>query len=262
MKRFLDAMLPGAYALDNARPEWLLNPRTGRPLELDRYYPEIRVAFEFQGDQHFIDDAGLSQRVYRDQLKRHLCAEQGVYLVSVLAIDLEFRKMQSFLRKARVPDASQLGEPGDLTALNRQATEYRESLRERLPEGVSQYRRHNTEDRLRKYKIVRKRTCQANGWDWKGPVSGVTARPPKPAPRGFKANSGAEDPKQRSPSPQRQRNKSREYLLLLAAERTKSPGDYWATVVEFLESIGRTPRTLLSERQQLWLDNIEHQLCQ
>ena len=38
--------------LYNYRPDWLKNPLTGKNLELDIYYPELKLAVEFNGMQH------------------------------------------------------------------------------------------------------------------------------------------------------------------------------------------------------------------
>jgi hypothetical protein len=38
---------------DNASPDRLLNPYTGELLELDRYYPSLGIAIEFNGAQHY-----------------------------------------------------------------------------------------------------------------------------------------------------------------------------------------------------------------
>jgi len=35
------------------RPEWLLNPHTGRRLEIDCYSQSLRLGFEVQGEQHY-----------------------------------------------------------------------------------------------------------------------------------------------------------------------------------------------------------------
>ncbi len=40
---------PFLHAVYNSRPDWLRNPKTGRRLELDIFYPHINVAVEVQG---------------------------------------------------------------------------------------------------------------------------------------------------------------------------------------------------------------------
>lgn len=55
---------------------------------------------------------------------------------------------------------------------------------------------------------------------------------------------------------------SRDELLRQALRRSTQPerGDYWGQAADFLQDIGTTPRTNLSERQQDWLSRIEDDL--
>ena len=83
---------------EGARPEFLRNPATGERMELDRYYPNDRVAFEFNGRQHyaaterFSKDKVMAQRK-RDAVKRQICKKYGIKLVVVRAEDLTFVQM-------------------------------------------------------------------------------------------------------------------------------------------------------------------------
>lgn len=73
-RRFRDAEL-------HAQPDWL------RPQHLDCYVPSVRLAFEFQGQQHFEPVAvfggeeGLVQTKRRDEIKAQKCAANHVTLV-------------------------------------------------------------------------------------------------------------------------------------------------------------------------------------
>lgn len=70
------------------RPEWLAYE--GRRLELDGFNEQSKVAFEYQGQQHY-DTKGvyggtkekLERRKKIDETKRQLCAEQDVYLIEI-----------------------------------------------------------------------------------------------------------------------------------------------------------------------------------
>ena len=73
-----------------ARPAWLLNPETGRRLELDAFCAELNLAVEFQGCQHrawpnpfhrFRSQFDAQQR--RDAWKAARCAERGIRLLAV-----------------------------------------------------------------------------------------------------------------------------------------------------------------------------------
>lgn len=72
------------------RPDFLYNDVTGYNLELDLYNPELKLAIEINGDQHYKfipffhrnKDAFTKQR-YRDEMKKWKCKEAGITLISV-----------------------------------------------------------------------------------------------------------------------------------------------------------------------------------
>jgi hypothetical protein len=79
-------------SFNKARPDFLNNPVTGGQynLELDCYDPELRLAVEYNGIQHYQynkffhrnNDHFLTQK-YRDDMKRRICKEHGVTLIEV-----------------------------------------------------------------------------------------------------------------------------------------------------------------------------------
>jgi hypothetical protein len=79
-----------------SRPDWLTSER-GTTLELDGYNPEIGIAFEHQGDQHFTElayfaeRATFQRRLSDDQRKRDLCASRGVKLIEVPQVGTKLR---------------------------------------------------------------------------------------------------------------------------------------------------------------------------
>lgn len=72
------------------RPAWLRNPATGHLLEYDCYNEELKIAAEHNGEHHYVypnkfhasEDEFLAQRK-RDETKRRLSDENGVYLLTV-----------------------------------------------------------------------------------------------------------------------------------------------------------------------------------
>ena len=78
-----------AAKFPSCRPGWLRNPRTSRPLQLDCYNMELRLAFECDGVQHkapsFFNDNGksLDDIKYRDKAKDELCDDHGVILLRI-----------------------------------------------------------------------------------------------------------------------------------------------------------------------------------
>ena len=69
------------------RPDWLKSEKSGRNLELDGFCEELKIAFEYQGRQHFSNDTQFGGdyafQSVRDKLKAQLCAEHGIKLVTI-----------------------------------------------------------------------------------------------------------------------------------------------------------------------------------
>ncbi|QCQ67766.1 hypothetical protein ECIV_ORF11 [European chub iridovirus] len=72
-----------------ARP--IVNPVTGHQLELDCYCHELKLAVEYNGQQHYKyvkffhgdNKAKYNEQRYRDEIKKLLCKEQGIKLIEV-----------------------------------------------------------------------------------------------------------------------------------------------------------------------------------
>lgn len=71
------------------RPSWLIGAK-GYRLELDGYNHSLKVAFEYQGEQHFIKSNFLNTpksryrtRVLNDSIKRDLCRAHGIKLIEI-----------------------------------------------------------------------------------------------------------------------------------------------------------------------------------
>lgn len=73
----------------SCRPDFLKNPETGFNLELDGYCEELKIAFEYDGKQHYreIEYWGgreeLEKIQRRDNLKQKLCEDAGVKLIRI-----------------------------------------------------------------------------------------------------------------------------------------------------------------------------------
>lgn len=72
------------------RPAWLINPETGARLELDCYNDELKIAVEYNGEQHYKWPNFLNQtyeqfinQVRRDSFKMDICDRNNVYLIVV-----------------------------------------------------------------------------------------------------------------------------------------------------------------------------------
>lgn len=96
------------HAYPTVRPYWLVNPKTGRKLELDGYSAELRSAFEYNGRQHYEFPNSFhktreefDRQVERDALKAETCREMGIDLVVIpynLSIEDAYQDVERHLR--------------------------------------------------------------------------------------------------------------------------------------------------------------------
>ena len=80
-----------------SRPNWIVNPKTNRKLELDGYCEKLKLAVEYQGIQHeeIVAKFGMTQEdlvygKYKDQIKREACKANGVLLIEVPQFGVNF----------------------------------------------------------------------------------------------------------------------------------------------------------------------------
>jgi hypothetical protein len=76
------------YKFEKSYPEWLINDLTERQMELDGFNVENKIAFEFQGEQHYKlcgwnNENSLKELQYRDELKKKLCKDNNVILLII-----------------------------------------------------------------------------------------------------------------------------------------------------------------------------------
>ena len=72
------------------RPDFLRNPETNRKLELDGYCPNKKIAFEYNGAQHYIypniyhhNLVDFQNGLKRDKFKVERCDQNDVYLITI-----------------------------------------------------------------------------------------------------------------------------------------------------------------------------------
>lgn len=100
MKKHLDRLLPGVEHHNNYRPDWLRNPLTGRRLELDRYYPTLGIAFEYQGPHHYIPSFDENNQMYRDRVKKDQAENRGVVIVYIYHQINQYQAIEKRLKQA------------------------------------------------------------------------------------------------------------------------------------------------------------------
>lgn len=82
------------------RPDFLKNPETGQNLELDGYNEELAIAFEYNGSQHtnfpsvfFKDYNDYKKYVEHDLMKRNICQQLGIYLITIREDEIPYHKI-------------------------------------------------------------------------------------------------------------------------------------------------------------------------
>ena len=82
------------YKFTKVRPSWLKNDITGKNLELDFYCEELKLAIEFQGQQHYdhtpyfhgegeTGDKNYASRLQRDFDKKKICKGHDITLIEI-----------------------------------------------------------------------------------------------------------------------------------------------------------------------------------
>lgn len=83
------------------KPNWLLNKK-GNKMEIDGYCDELKLGFEYQGEQHYKEfpifqkKYNLTERISDDNLKRKLCKKHGVTLIEI-PFNIEFEDLYNFI---------------------------------------------------------------------------------------------------------------------------------------------------------------------
>lgn len=91
------------HKFNKVRPEWLKNPLTGRRMELDGYNAEYKLAFEYNGYQHYVfpnkyhkTKEEFIRQKERDIMKLEICNQVGVYLLTI-PYNVPLHHLRSFI---------------------------------------------------------------------------------------------------------------------------------------------------------------------
>lgn len=127
LREYINAMIDQEF-VEDYRPDWM------QGLELDFYFFGIRVAFEFQGDQHYVPAFGEQpwrNQQQRDEEKKALCKRLGVHLVCIDAVNLGYFEIYYQLKILKLRHVKVKQKKWDivlLKELNRKSKEYRATL--------------------------------------------------------------------------------------------------------------------------------------
>ncbi len=106
----LQAVVKGLYKDDsliiNARPDFMTKRSTGAQLEFDLYSPQYKVAFEFNGAQHygptewFPDEQMAKDTQDNDTMKQGFATQHGIKLIVVRPEDLSVEGIMALVGDA------------------------------------------------------------------------------------------------------------------------------------------------------------------
>ena len=87
------------------RPNFLMNTVSGSNLELDCYNDEMKIAVEYNGEQHYNyipyfhnNKDAFTNLKYRDEKKRLLCKKNGILLITV-PYTVKHRDIETYIIK-------------------------------------------------------------------------------------------------------------------------------------------------------------------
>jgi hypothetical protein len=86
LKLKVSEIFPEWHVLEDYRHPQLVLPSSQHLAELDLYLPELNLAFEYQGEHHYVDTPVMGHlELYKehDQQKRQLCERVGITLIEV-----------------------------------------------------------------------------------------------------------------------------------------------------------------------------------
>lgn len=124
LAKYISIMLPEVRVIRNFRPPWM------RTLELDFWFPDQKLAIEFQGDHHYCPTTyseDYKETIRRDHAKYSLVRGYGGSLIRLDAIDLEWSRLRcKFKGTGRLKRC--IKHSSELKKLNQLAKEYRRTL--------------------------------------------------------------------------------------------------------------------------------------
>ncbi len=107
LREILRTNIDNDNVIYNCRELGIINDVTGKELEIDIFYPDYKLAFEFQGEEHynvtgFADKELVEEIKRRDLIKEKFCRENSIVLITINAISLNYSIGRSLHRD--IPD--------------------------------------------------------------------------------------------------------------------------------------------------------------
>jgi len=107
MFKVIDNLLPLQYYIRNGYYSFLISPR-GAPMQLDLYYPDLKLAFEYDGQQHskYNKYFHKTKKAFEylklcDKIKNKICRDLGITLIRINYKDkINYKLIQGALEES------------------------------------------------------------------------------------------------------------------------------------------------------------------
>jgi hypothetical protein len=107
MMRAMAELIPTVEYIVNGYYSWLPSPK-GAALQLDLYFPDIKLALEFEGDQHntYIKYYHKTKQAFYylqecDKVKADICKQRGITLMKIpYSMTMTVTTMEDLLKNA------------------------------------------------------------------------------------------------------------------------------------------------------------------
>ena len=107
--------------------KWLINPSTGRRMHLDGYNEELKLAFEYNGIQHYVYNPYFHRnrkqfniQQMKDLVKKKLCRKNGIELI-IIPYTIPYEDLPDFIikecKRKKIPLGDKPLELYDITSL-------------------------------------------------------------------------------------------------------------------------------------------------
>ncbi len=96
-KKVFKFYLPRNKVIYNYRPNWLKNPETGKNLEIDIFYPNLKLAIEYQGFHHL-----TNKQIKKDAIKESIFNQRKIDLVKIIFVYRIVRQAMRLYKRNKI----------------------------------------------------------------------------------------------------------------------------------------------------------------
>lgn len=103
IRRYFELLLNKKFI--KTKPDWLINPKTNKRLELDGYCEELNLAFEYNGRQHYEAveywhrNQNLTDTQQHDKIKIEECKKRNINLIIISYDEINYKTNNATIEK-------------------------------------------------------------------------------------------------------------------------------------------------------------------